>query len=103
MSSIKLKKDHNGAKAGEIISVPYFVGKQLITKGIGIYPDQEEVAEPSENKQPAVAPVVTVPVPAKGGEVKQAEIPASIKPEFPPQPQPQHVHTPTHHDHGKRK
>ena len=37
MSSIQLTQDHESHKAGDIISVPFHVGKELITKGLGHY------------------------------------------------------------------
>jgi hypothetical protein len=51
MSSILLAKDHEGNKKGEIISVPFQVGKQLIAQGIGCYPAQKV-----EQKKPPRSP-----------------------------------------------
>lgn len=38
MSSIRLYKDHNGKKAGVVISVSFSIGKMLIAQGVGMYP-----------------------------------------------------------------
>lgn len=37
MSSVRLLKDHNGAKKDTIISVPFLIGKGLIESGVGEY------------------------------------------------------------------
>lgn len=38
MSSVRLKKDHGGHKAGATISVPFGVGQTMVAGGIGEYP-----------------------------------------------------------------
>lgn len=45
MASILLLKDHDGSKKGEVISVPFQVGKQLIAQGVGIPPAQKGEAK----------------------------------------------------------
>lgn len=85
MSSILLKKDHNGQKAGTVISVPFLVGKELLKKGIGVYPSEQELHKATagehghteEAKAPLHGPG------GKGTEAKGVHVP-----QVPPQPAP---------------
>lgn len=52
MSSIVLKQDHGGHKAGAVISVPYVDGKKLIADGIGEYLEGPKPGEPKPGKAP---------------------------------------------------
>lgn len=53
MSSILLMKDHGNSKKGDVVSVPFIVGKTLVANGTGKYPAQKE--------QPAPKPVAEDP------------------------------------------
>lgn len=106
MSSIYLKKDYDGQKAGTIISVPFGVGKSLIKSGVGDYPTDEQRHKPvmaehghAQAAQPkAEQPKADAKVPhgpgGKGTEVKGADVP-----QFPPQPTPA---TPPPHETKKK-
>jgi len=51
MSSVRLKRPRNGAKAGDVVSVPFAVGKELVAKGEAEYPTPNPptpAAQPSE-------------------------------------------------------
>lgn len=107
MSSIYLKKDHAGNKAGTIISVPFGVGKSLIAKGVGEYPTEEQLdqytASSSDEPKPEAKFASRGPG-AKGTEAKGMEpdstSPQPMKPDFPPTPAPS---GPTTHSHEKKK
>ena len=49
MSSIRLLKDYPPHKAGEIISVPFGLGKDLFARGIGEYPEQPKTEAPADS------------------------------------------------------
>lgn len=51
MSSIILLKDHEGAKKGTTISVPFHRGRNLIDQGIGAYLDQSKPPKPTESAE----------------------------------------------------
>src|SRR5688572_5083657 len=94
MSSILLKKDHKEHKAGTVISVPFMVGKVLVKDGTGEYfdaekhpwPDEESIAEAGKKAQALKGG-------PKGGESKAGEGEPPMKPNFPPEPQPQPLGT----------
>lgn len=60
MSSIKLKKDHDGKKAGEVISVPFLKAQELRKAGVGEFwndgKGEKKKAEPEAEEPKAEAP-----------------------------------------------
>ncbi len=46
MSSIRLLKDDARGKKGEVVSVPFAVGKEMLARGVGEYPRPAAPAEP---------------------------------------------------------
>jgi hypothetical protein len=74
MSSILLHKEHDGHKAGDVISVSFANGKVLIASGVGEYLDGAKKSVPE----------VAKPIKAKAEQKPEPP----MKPEFPPQPQP---------------
>ena len=48
MSSILLQKDHGDHKKGETISVPFFIGRALISKGVGVYLNKGTPPDPAK-------------------------------------------------------
>lgn len=63
MSSIRLKKEHDGHKPGAVISVPWLRGKELVAGGVAVYANQPEPVK----AEPVKAP------PVEFGAVKAAE------------------------------
>ncbi len=51
MSSVRLKKDHPLGKEGQIVSVPFGTGKDMIREGLAEYP-QAQIARPARTALP---------------------------------------------------
>lgn len=47
MSTVRVKKAHDGHKVGDLISVPFGKGKNLVAVGLAEYPDQPAPAAPA--------------------------------------------------------
>lgn len=69
MSTVRLKTDWNGKKAGEVISVPFLLGRQLVEKKTAEYP----VSAPRPS--PAAPPAPTKPAPVKKEPIRPEETP----------------------------
>jgi hypothetical protein len=87
VSTIRLKKDHNGKRAGTVCSVPFDIGKQLLAQGIAEYAPGGRSASvsppPATAKKPAEEPAVSPPAAAE--EQKPAK-PKAAKPDDKAQP-----------------
>lgn len=75
MSSIRLKKEYDGNKAGSVVSVSFIQGRELIAKGIGEYASTPP-APIVQPKPPDSVPVVEAPAPV--------EVKAETKPDTKP-------------------
>jgi hypothetical protein len=58
MSTVRLKKEYGNSKAGDTVSVPFLVGRQLVADGAAEYPPPEP--RPAKGRR-AVVREVTVP------------------------------------------
>lgn len=67
MSSVLLKQDHDGKKAGTVVSVPFGVGQSMVAGGIGEYP-----ASP-----PTIAPAAPAPTAADRYAAEVAKLKAA--------------------------
>lgn len=87
MSSMVLKKPHGAHKAGDVISVPFLVGKQLIKDGVAIYLT-DKVKE--DAARVAVAPALQLPTPSApaAGPAPPAEERSSAPPDEKPSDKP---------------
>lgn len=74
MSSMVMTKDHDGNKRGDVVSVPFNVGRALIENGVARYlSDTEPLATPVIQQTPAIMPVVEQPKREPESESKKIE------------------------------
>lgn len=69
MSTVRLKKEYGNSKAGDTVSVPFLVGRQLVADGAAEYPPPEP--RPAKGRRAVVREVVT-----PGREVVKPPAPA---------------------------
>lgn len=77
MSSVYLLKDRPPAKKGDIVSVPFVIGQQMVADGEAVYPGDkpEPTVEPVAPKPEKPDPKPAEPVSVKS---KKPESPAKV-------------------------